>query len=93
MLLEIAHEESRAEVGGNTGNDTGAETLVFDSYSAFVVTVLYLMLLGSLFSFAIRSIEKFRWVVPLAFCCSLLSVVMLNIALWICGVTVELDGP
>lgn len=79
--------------GYTPGSDTNAEALIFDGLSAFSATVLYLMLLGFAFSLFTRSVERFRWIVPLAFCSSIVSVFFLNVAFWVCGVTVALDGP
>jgi hypothetical protein len=75
------------------GRDLDNATFVFGNFTAFGISALYLVLLGLLFSFVTRSIQRFRWVVPLAFCFSILSVILLNLAFELCGITVELDGP
>jgi len=57
---------------------------------------LYLISLGVWFSFLTRSLQKFRWVVPLAFCFSIRSVIALNLVLLtlgIFGISVEPTMP
>jgi hypothetical protein len=75
------------------GRELDNATGIFGDSSAFCISALYLVLLGLLFSFVTRSIHRFRWLVSLAFCFSIFSVVLLNLAFWVCGFTVSLDGP
>lgn len=67
-----------------------------NSYIAFLISALYLIFLGWLFSLSTRSIQKFRWIVLLAFCFSIASVIALNLilsALSIFGISVEPRMP
>jgi hypothetical protein len=73
------------------GHDHDNAPLIFDNYSAFMVTVLYIILLGSLFSFLTRPIQQIRWIILLAFCFSILSVILLNLILWNCGIAIDFE--
>jgi hypothetical protein len=66
---------------------------IFNEPTAWLITGLYLALLDLLFLKLTRPIEKFRWIIPLGFCFSSLSIVLLNIVFLAGGVTVDLNGP
>ena len=58
-----------------------------------LISGFYLVMLGLLFSYVTRSAKKFRWIVLLAFCFSILSVIALNFILMVFGITVETRMP
>jgi hypothetical protein len=57
-----------------------------DGRVAFLISVLYLILLAWFFSFLTRSVKKFRWIPLFAFCFSFVSVIALNLVLFTLGV-------
>jgi hypothetical protein len=65
-------------------------------HAALLVSAVYLVLLAWLFSFLTWPVQKFRWVILLAFCFSLFSVVTLYLcllALSVFDITVALRMP
>jgi uncharacterized membrane protein len=58
-----------------------------------LISGFYLVMLGLLFSHVTRSAKRIRWIVLLAFCFSILSVIALNCILMVFGVTVETRMP
>ena len=68
----------------------------FGGRTAFLISVFYLFLIAWLFSFLTRSVKKIRRVVLLAFCFSILSIIVLNLGLLALGIfdlTVEPSMP
>jgi hypothetical protein len=59
----------------------------------FLISGLYLLTLSLTFAFLTRFVGKSRWIIPFAFCFSILSVVALNFVLLACGITVETKMP
>jgi hypothetical protein len=92
FLPQYAFPFDRLILGYNP-HDGSNETVVFNDHIALLISGIYLLLLGALFSFLSRSVRKIRWTILLAFFFSILSITLLNVVLWICGITVSLDGP
>ena len=66
---------------------------IFSERVAWLVTGLYLILLGLLFLKMTVRVQRFRWLVPLAFCFCVLSIILLNLVFEICGITVYFNVP
>jgi len=57
-----------------------------NDHVALLISAVYLILLAWLFSFLTRTVRKFRWIIPFAFCFSVFSVIALNLVLKALGI-------
>jgi hypothetical protein len=75
------------------GEDDSGRPFIFGEHIALLISALYLILLGLLFSKLTQPVRKSRWIIPLAFCSSALSITLLNVVFMACGIMVHLSGP
>jgi len=69
-------------------------SLIISNNGIFIlVSGVYLVLLGLLFSFVTRSVKKTSWVILFSFCFTIFSVIALSFILSIFGITVETRMP
>jgi hypothetical protein len=71
----------------------GDSPFILNQSTSIFVSILYLIFLAILFSKMTSFARKLRWTIFLSFCFSAAAIVLLNLIFWICGITVELDGP
>jgi hypothetical protein len=69
------------------------QDFIFNDVIGWLIMLIYLALLGFLFLKVTRPVRKLRWVIPLAFGFSALSIFLLNILFMACGVSVCINSP
>ena len=88
FLPQYAFPFDRLQLGSDS-----SVPYMFSKYTAWLITVLYFILLSVLFSKLTASVKKFRWLIPLAFLFCMLSITLLNVIFLACGITVYLNVP